>query len=345
MEAASTGLSDGQADTEMARIRDQIIALTAHRDLLRTTLLSSHHTLTRLRRADANAKSTTNARSNPRRSTALRLAESRHRANTRTLYRSLAGATTFVVQDPDPHAPDGGRVLGVRIDVCGAASPAYPHGGSEEEMGTGAISNGDGAQAGAGTRAPGLATPHYLLFRRTTSNPTSSSALTLHKHTLPPSIPLAALLRKYLPQLSAADTAKPAPPQDLARLVAALRHTLAAQHLRLAALSALAADASAAGTGMGVERVEYDASGSGRDVRLRWTGGGTGVLKLSGHGAVEGVVVYSTGSGSESGSGFSGADSLARPRRRHDIERALLGARIDDLGARLRAVARMTGTV
>ncbi|TKA75897.1 hypothetical protein B0A49_05837 [Cryomyces minteri] len=342
MEAASTALSDGQANAEMARIRDQITALTAHRDLLRTTLLSSHRTLTRLRRA--NAATTTNAKSNPRLSTALRLAESHHRANTRTLYRSLAGATTFVVQDPDPHAPDGGRVLGVRIDVCGAASPASRHGGSEGEMATGAISSGDGAQGGAGTRTPGLATPHYLLFRRTTSNPTSS-ALTLHKHTLPPSIPLAALLRKYLPQPSAIDTAKPAPPQDLARLVAALRHTLAAQQLRLAALSALAADARGAGAGMGVERVEYDASGSGRDVRLRWTGGGTGVLKLAAHGTVEGVVVYSTSTSSGTGSGPGGADSLARARKRRDIERALLGARVDDLGARLRAVARMTGSV
>lgn len=34
------------------------------------------------------------------------------------LYRMGAGATMFEVKDPDPHAVDGGRVLGVRIEVC-----------------------------------------------------------------------------------------------------------------------------------------------------------------------------------------------------------------------------------
>ncbi len=33
------------------------------------------------------------------------------------LYRLGAGATMFEVQDPDPHAVAGGRVLGVRIEV------------------------------------------------------------------------------------------------------------------------------------------------------------------------------------------------------------------------------------
>lgn len=34
------------------------------------------------------------------------------------LYRMGAGATMFEVEDPDPYAVDGGRVLGVRIEVC-----------------------------------------------------------------------------------------------------------------------------------------------------------------------------------------------------------------------------------
>jgi hypothetical protein len=35
-----------------------------------------------------------------------------------SLYRLGAGATLFEARDPDPNAVDGGRVLGIRFDVC-----------------------------------------------------------------------------------------------------------------------------------------------------------------------------------------------------------------------------------
>ena len=54
----------------------------------------------------------------PRTRAALGDTKARAKHDQESLYRLAAGATMFEVKDPDPHAVDGGRVLGIRIEVC-----------------------------------------------------------------------------------------------------------------------------------------------------------------------------------------------------------------------------------
>jgi central kinetochore subunit Mal2/MCM21 len=79
--------------------------------------------------------------------------------------------TAFRVQDPDPHAVDDGRVLGVRFDVVS-------------------------------TRTREFVPPYYVFLVRT--QPTEEGeedVWKVHKHTVPPAVPLGSLARRYIPVL------------------------------------------------------------------------------------------------------------------------------------------------
>ncbi|KAF3930191.1 hypothetical protein ABW20_dc0101453 [Dactylellina cionopaga] len=126
-----------------------------------------------------------------------------------SLYR-MAGLTTFEVQDP---APNGGKLTGVRIEVMA-----------------------DGK----------FGTPYYLFFKPydttpkpTSSDPfpsqtTSSTHVTLHRHTVPAYFlqPLTTLTEKYL--------LPPPRPQNLDRLVRDVRRILFLHYLRTTHLSHIA---------------------------------------------------------------------------------------------------------
>ncbi|KAF2839083.1 hypothetical protein M501DRAFT_1051112 [Patellaria atrata CBS 101060] len=101
-------------DAEISTLRSQIQHLKTRRAVLTTALLSSHHTLHRLERAASNPRLRTHK--TPIES-ALALTRAQRKHNEQTTHRLCAGATAFAVRDPDPRAADGGRVLGVRIEV------------------------------------------------------------------------------------------------------------------------------------------------------------------------------------------------------------------------------------
>ncbi|KAF2807429.1 uncharacterized protein BDZ99DRAFT_465310 [Mytilinidion resinicola] len=125
---------------------------------------------------------------------------------THSLHRALAGCTAYKVQDPDPYAVDSGRVLGVQIEVFtnGAFLPPY----------------------------------HILLHRPYATHP---HTLKIHKHTLPPCIPLSQLARKHLPQPAKNEAGEPV--QDLQKLVRAVRWETQSWHLRVAAVERLREEA------------------------------------------------------------------------------------------------------
>ncbi|KAJ9641399.1 hypothetical protein H2199_005369 [Coniosporium tulheliwenetii] len=295
-----TVIPDSQHDAELARIRSHIQNLRSRRSLLQTTLLSSPHTLSRLERAKATQHPPPPALTN-----ALHTVKSHHRLLQQSSHRLAAGATAFLVQDPDPAASgiDSGRILGVRIE--------------------------------ASVRGR-FADPYFLLLHR--PYPTSA-AWKVHKHTIPPCIPLAALLAKWLPAPveKAVEGREKRRKQDLGRLVREVRREVLSLHLRLAAVEAMRREAGlapsepAAAARTATTTEEEDAvdeeqgaaqsrlkSGTRgpikggirdikaldpgvREVEITWADGHVARMKAAWDGRVEGAVVREHGEGARGG--------------------------------------------
>ena len=156
----------------------------------------------------------------------------------------------------------------------------------------------------------------------------AAGGLRIHRSTVPARVPLAALAARHLGRragesLDAAGPAKPAR-QDLPRLVREVRRELVSYHLRRAAIASL----QRAGSALSDKVVVSEDDACARDVRLEWTDGRIGRVRIGAAGGVQKCVVF----------GRSG-----RLRR---AERALLGGggagkargRIEDLAERLSAV-------
>ena len=268
-----------QLDTDIAAIRAQISLLRHRRKNLSSVLLSSPSITTRLQRASHSTKPPP-----PSLARALTVLSKQARHNQTALHRICAGATAYRVRDPDPHAVDEGRILGIQIEVFVNRAFIPPY--------------------------------HLLLHRPSPASP----ALKIHHHTIPPCIPLAPLAAAHLPQPSAAggDPARPA--QNLPRLVRALRRELVAYHLRLAAVEKLRVvagvpsqatekegelgDVLNAGGEMEMGRGGRRKRGQGRgsvvavvadaavrEARCEWSSGLTARMKVSKDGVVEKVVV------------------------------------------------------
>ncbi|KAK7189615.1 hypothetical protein DPSP01_013443 [Paraphaeosphaeria sporulosa] len=137
---------------------------------------------------------------------AAKLVQRQSNRNLENVYRACAGVTAYKVKDPDPCAVDNGNVLGVRIDVS------------------------------VGGR---FVDTYHVLFNR--PNAAHKTMLKIHKHTIPPCIPLQPLANKWLP-LTRKSAEEPRE-QDLVRFGRHLRKELASWHLRLEALETLQKDA------------------------------------------------------------------------------------------------------
>ncbi|KAH6607162.1 hypothetical protein Trco_003475 [Trichoderma cornu-damae] len=128
--------------------------------------------------------------------------------NQQCMYRISASVTAFKVLDPDPGAVDGGHVLGLRFE---------------------AMMRGQFLQ------------PYYVMLNR--PYPGDSKSLRVHRHTVPPAIPLAGLAARHLPAPNQqqqrqqpgaeCDEAPPPPRQDLERFVKSLRREIMRYHNRL----------------------------------------------------------------------------------------------------------------
>lgn len=130
---------------------------------------------------------------------AKRAIEEQSKRNLENIYRACAGVTAYKVKDPDPNAINNGNILGVSIDVA--------IGGKFVE------------------------TYHVLLNCRSRNE---GRLMKIHKHTIPPCIPLQQLVNKWLP--TSGKDVDVDPEQDLVRFGRLLRKELASWHMRIKAL-------------------------------------------------------------------------------------------------------------
>jgi len=179
------------------------------------------------------------------------------------LYRTAAGITSFKVRDPDPNAVDDGRVLGLRFEVM--------------------------------TKTRFLR-PYYVMLNRPYPD---SRHLRVHRHTVPPCIPLAGLAARHLPPppvSSGVEPSAPQRPQDLARFARELRREIVRYHNRagiigeMSRAAALASDASETEEDDLVNVMAADAQA--KQIELGWADGRTGRLVMDDDGKIEKMVVY-----------------------------------------------------
>jgi central kinetochore subunit Mal2/MCM21 len=126
--------------------------------------------------------------------------------NVENVYRACAGVTAYKVKDPDPNAVDGGNILGVRIEVFV-----------------------DGK----------FIDTYNVLFNRPSQR--HKTMLKIHRHTIPPCIPVKQLANKFLPQ-SQREASKTTE-QNLIKFGKVLRKELVSWHMRTAAVEKLLAEA------------------------------------------------------------------------------------------------------
>ncbi|KAI9808631.1 MAG: hypothetical protein M1825_003782 [Sarcosagium campestre] len=211
-----------------------------------------------------------------------------------TYHRVSCGISMFKIQDPDPCAVDGGRVTGVRIEAFEDVK---------------------------------FLTPYYIFLNQPVP---WSPSLRIHKHTVPPCIPLAAITSKWLPQPASvrevADRVKPAPVQNLVSFVYAVRNAISAHHLRQEALARVKKALALEGKPgqpykYGLTAVRF-LDVEGREIRFAWQDGKLGLAAVGAGGALLKCVICD-------GNG-----------RRPDLERTLCSQKlsIESLPERLRAV-------
>lgn len=182
--------------------------------------------------------------------------------NLENLYRACASITSFQVHDPDPNAVDNGYVLGLRIDVGNAGK---------------------------------FVRPYYIMLNKPYSG---STALRIHRHTVPPCIPLASLAAKYLPAPRLAGGIVKEKRQDLTTFVRKLRREVTGYHLRIASIKHLrktfSLDEKLSRKGKEKEREIADISAAdaeAKQVRMEWVDGRIGRCVVGMNGEVVKCVI------------------------------------------------------
>ncbi|KAB8299027.1 hypothetical protein EYC80_001158 [Monilinia laxa] len=253
-----------ELDNEIASLQEQISSLKDQRRLQTATILSSQASksiLSNLRKSSSKTvslKSPAPADSDPLLATSA--AQTTH--NLENLYRACASITSFQVQDPDPNAVDNGYVLGLRIDVGNAGK---------------------------------FVRPYYIMLNKPFSG---SPALRIHRHTVPPCIPLASLAAKYLPAPKVDVGVLKEKRQDLTTFVRKLRREVTGYHLRIASIKhlrkAFSLDEELSRKGKEKEREIADISAAdaeAKQVRMEWIDGKIGRCVVGMNGEVVKCVI------------------------------------------------------
>ncbi|KAG4430125.1 hypothetical protein IFR05_014396 [Cadophora sp. M221] len=269
-DATNSDAVGAQVDSEISSLQAQISALKSQRKLQAATILSSRHikaTLTRLR-ASQKPTPQSESQSLPTDTTPLLAAATAQRAHKQeNLYRACAGLTTFRVQDPDPNAVDGGKVLGIRIDVSSVGK---------------------------------FIKPYYIMLNKPWPG---TELLRVHRHTVPASIPLTALAERYLPNGKGSVAMGGGEnlggrKQDLRRFVRALRREVVGYHNRTSVIKGLRRefklDEKESKKGKGREKIITDISAAdaeAKQVRIEWTDGRIGRVVVDEKGEVKQCVI------------------------------------------------------
>lgn len=181
--------------------------------------------------------------------------------NQQCLYRICAGVTAFKVADPDPNAVDQGKVLGLRFEVMSKSQFIHPF---------------------------------FVMLNRPWLP--ESDFLRVHRHTVPPYIPLPGLAYRHLPPPDEEVDGRP-PKQDLAHFARTLRQELVRYHNRIGAIADLRRDIGITGN-EGVDQeaqwlVDVSAADSeAKQIRLEWSNGRTGRVVMDADGVVKQLVVF-----------------------------------------------------
>ncbi|KAJ4416629.1 hypothetical protein N0V82_006639 [Gnomoniopsis sp. IMI 355080] len=223
----------------------------------------------------------------------------------RCTYRVCAGITTFRVRDPDPNAVNNGTVLGIRIEVM--------------------------------TRSKFIRPYFVFLNHPYTGSKYKERFWRVHRHTVPPCIPLNGLATRYLPapkstanSVEDVEGGRPEKRQDLPRFVRTLRREIVRYHNRLAVMAdmrkTLGLDGKRKDAKELAERCPIyaisAADNEAKQIRIDWKDGRSGRLVLNDDGEVVKAAVF----------GDRGRD--------REVTRELLssGGRLEDVAKRLAAV-------
>jgi central kinetochore subunit Mal2/MCM21 len=197
------------------------------------------------------------------------------------------------VRDPDPHAVDGGHVLGLRFE---------------------AMTRGQFLQ------------PYYVMLNRPYAE--HRQFLRVHRHTVPPAIPLSGLAARYLPgpkkqqqqqqqqqeeqeeQQAEGDSNSPSPlsyhlKQDLERFVKSLRREIMRYHNRLGVSADLRRSLGAHSNSNSNKTITRDnaivdvsiADTEAKQIRLTWADERNGRLVMDDDGKVVKFVVFGAADG------------------------------------------------
>jgi central kinetochore subunit Mal2/MCM21 len=232
-------------------------SLESELGLQTTTLLASDTTRSLLQRSTKKA-----ARGNDAslKSDLLAQADKHAAHKQQCLYRACASITALKIRDPDPNAVDDGNVLGLRFEVMSRSR---------------------------------FNRPYYVMLNRPYPG---SRHLRVHRHTVPPCIPLAGLAARHLPSPKSSAGKVRQQEQDIPRFAHALRRELVRYHNRLATVGDLR---KAAGLGGGKGKGKQadvalsDISVSdaqAKQVGLEWEDGRTGRLVMDDDGNIVKVV-------------------------------------------------------
>ncbi|KAH6956571.1 hypothetical protein HG530_002034 [Fusarium avenaceum] len=178
-------------DQEIAALKEQAAALRKSLKIETSTIFTAPSTQAFLKPP----KGFLSSRNTPSRAKLLSESDKQKAFVQQCRYRTCSSITAFKVHDPDPNAVDGGHVLGLRFEV---------------------MSKGQ------------FLPPYYVMLNRPYFN---SKHIRIHRHTLPPAIPLSGLAARHLPT-PRPESDNPTQ-QNLDRFVRTLRREIVRYHNRL----------------------------------------------------------------------------------------------------------------
>ncbi|OBT71874.1 hypothetical protein VF21_10564 [Pseudogymnoascus sp. 05NY08] len=249
-----------ELDDEIESLEARIASLHQRRIIQTANIINSRSSQTILKRLRSAPKSL-ETDNNPLHSVASSNSEKQLAYNQECLYRICSGVTTFKVKDPDPCSIDNGAVLGIRIEAF---------------------------QSGRYIR------PYYVFLNR---HHPDSSAWRVHRHTVPPCIPLDSLADQYLPAPTQSGDLLKGPKQALPRFVKALRAHIVGYHNRITVIARMRRAFGLSGNkGQGDERelIFSDiaaADAEAKHIRLEWMDGRIGRAVVSSKGRILKCVV------------------------------------------------------
>ncbi|OAA75205.1 Centromere protein Cenp-O [Akanthomyces lecanii RCEF 1005] len=256
-------------DKEIASLKKRVAAMQKRLQIECSTILSSTPIQNIIQEASSTSSSSllksTLATKQPDTASSLQKRSAQQAAYMQQCtYRIAAPITAFKIRDPDPNAVDGGHVLGIRFEV---------------------MSQGH------------FLRPYYVMFNRPYPD---SAHLRVHRHTVPPAIPVGGLAARHLPPPRSVDAQQQQTTQDLDRFARAMRREIVRFHNRLGLTADLrkTVGLQRKGKGAGAAVAPRDVVEAGiadveaKHVKLAWADGRSGRILMDQDGKVEKFVIF-----------------------------------------------------